>query len=110
MKRTAISLIIGLALVSTGCEQEADVNTVPPDEDPAVSGYRGVDEEPGEPADVEPNAADPDPFTTPRPEDTPQPSLDELRPEPGETGVEDEPAVEEVPAQDLPSDVETPDE
>lgn len=124
MKRFAISLIIGLALVSTGCEEEAaDVDTVPPVEDPAVSGYRGVEDQVDEPTRLdEPTGVVVDPELEPDPNATETPTLGETdgqqdpfgaaeeTDQPEQTGVEDEPAVEEVPAESLPADAETDEE
>ena len=110
MKRTVISLIMGFALVSTGCDDGADVDTVEPDAEPAASGYRGIDEEPAEDGIVAPELDERDPYTAPPAGDTTQPTLDEPATQPGESDVDDEPAVEEVPAQSFPSDVQTPEE
>lgn len=110
MKRTVISLIMGFALVSTGCDDGADVDTVEPDGEPAASGYRGIDEEPAGDGVVQPEIDERDPYTAPPTGDTTQPTLDEPVTQPGESDVEDAPAVEEVPAESLPSDVQTPEE
>jgi hypothetical protein len=111
MKRTIISLIVSFALVSTGCDDGADVDTVEPDGEPAASGYRGIDEdEPAEDGIVAPGLDEREPYTAPPAGDTSQPTLDEPATQPGDSDVEDEPAVEEVPAQSFPSDVRTPEE